>query len=149
MNEFNIIFSNSSTSDENSHLKKVINKPKVNTQRLFDNTKILKYHNSQIKANRAPNEIVTLEGLTKTSLHKFLHNPQKNKKGDKQGSATKPEEDSELFLKEIVGIDENEDLDEDIYAFPPIKNKELSEGYGSIDSEILEAYSKFSTPWFN
>lgn len=72
--------------------------------------------------------MVTLEALSKTSFKQFMSHKKPNDDKD----------DSLVLLKEIVGVEDDDEL-EDVYSFPPIqKQVDTSE---EIDEEIMHAYN--------
>ena len=48
-------------------------------------------------------------------------------------------------MKDIVGVDDQDDFNDNFYAFPPITNKKESHNIDIDDEEIIQAYSIFKT----
>lgn len=88
-----------------------------------------KKHSSSIR--KSAEEVLTLEKLAKSSIKQFF--------GHKQSKQQQIDaDDSTDFLKDIVGVEDGEDISLDIYAFPPVhKQLDVSD---ELDSDILEAY---------
>jgi len=122
-------------------------KKKQFPNRLFNQTK-LKHSLSQSKlepeTKKIKEKMITLESLAQTSLKLFMD--------EKQSDEYLDDDYQKSFLKDIVGIED----EEEVYAFPPIKkpsdiadedaSEEGSAVKAEINPEVQEAYHAVASP---
>lgn len=129
-----LFYSSYSTSRERGTVKQTIKQSRPSPQRLYEKAKMKhKFSNKKYSSSirKSAEEVLTLEKLAKSSIKQFF--------GQKQSKQQQIEvDDSTDFLKDIVGVEDREDISLDIYAFPSVhKQLDVSD---ELDSDILEAY---------
>jgi hypothetical protein len=117
-------FSSSSSSPERGIAKKIIHKKRINGYYAQHAQKLKDLSGGVKIAPKTNEEVITLESLAKTNFQNFM---------DLNKSSDSSEEHRKSFLKDVVGIEEDE-----IYGFPPIR-KTMEDGNSQEAGEAYQA----------